>query len=102
MKAQISLEFLFNFLILLVFINFLFLLLLDFHQKLREQEEIMKSTIETENLARLEDVRISAEPYKNNITDNDILKSTIEREYKRKTIIVETLSNFTVDDRQHI
>ena len=101
MKAQISLEFLFNFLILLVFINFLFLLLLDFHQKLREQEELMKSTIETENLARLEDVRISAEPYKNNITNNN-LKSTIEREYKRKTIIAETLSNFTIDDRQHI
>ncbi len=101
MKAQITLEFLFNFLILLVFINFLFLLLLDFHQKLRNQEELIKSTIETENLARLEDVRISAEPYKNNITNNN-LKSTIENEYKGKTIIAETLSNFTIDDRQHI
>ncbi len=98
MKAQISLEFLFNFLILLVFINFLFALLLDFYHKLKEQEEVMKLTMDAENEARFEDIRKANKEFQSIHTES----GKIKKNYKDKEIVTETIQNFTTKELQHI
>lgn len=101
MKGQISLEFLFSFLVLLVFVGSLLIVLLDFYNKLKEQEEVVRLTIDAENKARLHDTAISSEYYKGYNTTK-VENSKIEISYGDKTVTAETIANIEKEDTQHI
>ncbi len=105
MRGQISLEFLFTFLLTLTFVGFLTALLIDFHSKLKEQEEVVRLTIELENAALEANILSSAGDHKHvpdlqNGMISDI--NTLKIINNDKILVVYTIKDIARPKSQHI
>ena len=104
MRGQISLELLFNFLIVLTVISSLTVVLLNFYEKVKKQEEIISGTIRAEEIARTDDMYASIGSYKILIEDvkYKIENDLVIMEYDGKTIIANTIFNKRESNAQHM
>lgn len=105
MRAQISLEFLFNFLIILAVISSMSLILINFYEKAKNQEEVIDKTISAEEIARTIDVLASIGNYKAiriGSYNYKIENNLVIIEHNGKTIVANTIFNKREGDAQHI
>lgn len=105
LRAQVSLELLFSFLISLGVITTIFFVLLNFYEKLKKDDQIIKETVIAEQIARTLDTLASSGNYKiiniNYISQDEgelnvnyrIENSIISIDYNGKSIIANTIFN---------
>ncbi len=103
MRGQISLELLFSFLIIMATIGTISLILLDFYEKVKKENEVIEQTLTVEQMARTIDTLGSVGNYKVIKVDKKyrIDNEFIILEYNGKSIIANTIFNWGTN-AQHI
>ena len=108
LKAQISLELLFSFMIMLSVMSVISLVLIDFYEKTRQSHEIINKTLAAQHIARELELLASSGNYKamhiKDLEGNGFrVKGTLViTEYNGKEIAVETMNTMGTEDAQNI